>query len=227
MARLESAKERIELCRRYGLSGEVEAYHFIVSCIKGGIERLLAKGVNARILSQLGYEPPGLRKMGCSDEQLARLGFGVATPPPQEHGRVPTEYDEGQAAHLRELVKSGKHASEIKREGWTIFHLKKASVTVPEMERAGFMMDEIVSAHSAAEMRRWGYQIRDLSRYFNGTELRMAGFSSSDMRNAGYTIRDLMQFGYNENHIKTAGYSINELSREGFTKTTVDRSKFQ
>lgn len=213
----DAALKRKELCRKLGLRDEAEAYRLIAAVPKTGIGPLVSKGLNSRTLKELGYEINGLKRMGYSDVNLHDLGFPVAVREDPDAAPLPSTIS-GQLAKLS--------SSELIEKGYTVFHLKKLGWNVPELERAGFRMEDIIQAFSAAELRRCGCTAADLRRYFRGDELRAAGFQACDMRSAGFGIRELLKFGYNENHVRVAGYSLQDLIREGISRQTVDKTKF-
>jgi intracellular multiplication protein IcmE len=226
--------DRLGICKQHGLKSESEAYSIIASCAKSGsVQQLLQRNLDSRVLHSLGYDLHGMRRLGYSDDMLAKLGFlkkPSETPQPLDISPpvapLTSSQEKTEPEIVRELFHAGASPAQFKLHGYTVHHLKKAGFAINDLERAGFQLDELAQSYSAAELRRAGYGIRELKRLYNGHELRNAGFDATDMRNAGYGIRDLLKFGYNENQVKVAGFSINELSREGLTRQTIDKRKF-
>lgn len=144
-------------------------------------------------------------------------------PQPPENPNAP----EASKKSIRELIAEGYAANQLKQLGIVPHHCRVEGLSVGELYRIGFLLDELANEYPLADLKRIGFSAKELSRYCNGQQLRNLGFTAQDMRCSGYTVRDLINFGYNENQIIGAGFSINELVREGLSVRTVDRSKFQ
>jgi intracellular multiplication protein IcmE len=223
--------QRKEICRQLGLRNEMEVYQLVAAGAKSGPAVLLTRRLTAPMLTILGYDRAGMKKLGFSDKALQDLGYVAPKPtaserPPTNSGEAPVINEQGgEVEVIRQMMAQRLGPSEFRSRGYTIHHLKKAGFGVAEVERAGFQLDDMIQAFGASDLRRAGHGIRELRRHFQGHELRNAGFDATDMRNAGFTIPELLRFGYNENQVKGAGFSTNELIREGLTKQTVDKRK--
>lgn len=228
-------EQRKEICRQLGLRDEMEVYNLVAAGAKSGAAVLLTKRLTAPMLTILGYDRPGMKKLGFSDKALQELGYCTPKPaaperPPTGAGEAPVSSETsgevgGEVETIRQMMAQRLGPSEFRKRGYTVHHLKKAGLGVAEVERAGFQLDDLIQAFGASDLRRAGHGIRELRRHFQGHELRSAGFDATDMRNAGFGIAELLRFGYNENQVKTAGFSTNDLIREGLTKQTVDKRK--
>jgi intracellular multiplication protein IcmE len=218
-----SDNRKDELCRSFGFSGERQLYHFLAGCAQGGLDRVIRRGLTARVLAQLGYDAARLLEIGFNLSALKILGVRIEERTTAQELATPDPGHRDVVEAVKRLLAEGCMASQFFLKGFTIHHLKKAGCTIQDCERAAYRLEDLVSAYSAAELRRAGYGIRELRRFYRGQDLRAAGFSATDMRMAGYSIRDLQGFGYNDNHIRTAGYSLNDLIRSGLGRTTIDK----
>jgi ribosomal protein L13E len=214
---------REEICKSLGFKQEAEIYQLIVSAVQADEPQLLlSRRLNSSLLTVLGYDLAGMRRLRASVKMLVALGYiskPAETPEPREQS-------EGVVAEMKKLLEQGLTAGQLHERGYTIHHLKKFGLSLAELERLGFRTEDFVQAFSASELKRSGYGAKELIRHFSGQDLRAAGFNATEMRMAGFTIPELIKFGYNENHIRTAGYSIVELVRAGFSRQTVDKAKF-
>jgi intracellular multiplication protein IcmE len=221
----ETPDSRAALCKSLGLANEAAVYRLIVACVRKGVEGLLAKGLDARTLTRLGYDRAGMKKLGCTENDLQHLGYdaGPRAEPHAAPGR-PQIAGETFKDQLEHLIAAGHGANELKSAGFTVHHCKAAGYDAREVERLGFTLSELAAEYTIHELKRVGFGVLDLRGLFSGSELRNAGFSATDMRIAGYTIKQLFSFGYSENQIRTAGFSNTELAREGLTRRTIDKS---
>lgn len=221
------ADEREQLCKMLGFESAVVLHKYIVQALQSDFGALARRGLNAKTLLELGYVPEGLRKLGCSDAQLAELGFAekARTKSPPGTG-MPSDAPLG-ADEIMALVRKGTDSADLRKMGITAHHCRNAGADVTQLLRLGFSMGELAQVYTLQELKRFGNQVRDLSPYFGDSELKAAGFSATEMRIAGRSIRQLLALGYNENHIRTAGYSINDLSAAGLSRFTKDHLKGQ
>jgi intracellular multiplication protein IcmE len=214
--------ERERLCRGLGFAGLAQLHEAVVHAIKGDIDSLLRKQLDAEALEHLGYTREGMRRLGCTGAQLEQLGYGAAQPP----ARGKADEDPPKVHHdvtfVRGLLEKETPHGRLKDLGVTAQHCRIAGADVTLLERLGFPLSELVRVYPMHEIKRVGHGARDLSQFFGDDELKAAGFSAVEMRLAGRTVQQLLRLGYNENHIRTAGYSINELSLAGLTRQTRD-----
>jgi intracellular multiplication protein IcmE len=229
------ADNRESICKTLGFSGIAQLHQFILQSIGGDITSLTRRGFEPQTLAELGYTAEGLRRLGCRDDQLSRIGLGApespSSPPREAHpvekvspitleGHVDVEV-------IRDLLEQRTTYGALRGLGVSAQHCRTAGADVTLLMRLGFPMSEMARAFTIHELKRAGYGVRDLSSYFGDDELKSAGFSASEMRMAGRTIKQLQRLGYNENHIRTAGYSLGEMIMAGLAKQTRDHVKGQ
>jgi intracellular multiplication protein IcmE len=227
---------RVEICRSLGIASMRELHRLVMEAAKMGIDRLLRKGLNAQTLTDLGYGAAGMKKLGFTQDELDRLGYGAspktASPesarPSAPHGAAegaPETEAETIRRELDRLIAQECRANELHQAGYTVHHCRIAGYDAREVAALGFSVSELAAEYDLPKLRRAGYGVRDLRTLFSGQELRGAGYSATEMRMAGFTVRDLLNFGYTENQVRGAGYSVKELLREGLSKQMVDKSR--
>jgi len=227
--------ERFKLCRKLGFRDAAHAHEIILEGAHKIPEWLISKGLNAASLANLGYDGDAMRHLGYKDTALQKLGFRIAkevhkSAPAAPSSALPPEHapvEGGITATLKDLIQRGCHAGELKQRGITIPHCRAAGIDARVLARLGYALHELAGVYSLAELKKTGFNPRELSRHFKGSELRDAGFSAAEMRCAGFCVRDLINFGFNENQIIGAGFSVNELLREGLSRSTRDLRKLQ
>ena len=215
---------RDEIIRTLKLGSIVKAHEIVVAGAKHDARWLLRQGLNARILVELGYSLQALQRLGYSQDLLVELGVIAAKAPTAPSQPIPTRAgdDEEIQVNVRELIDAGYKADHLKQMSVNIHHCKRAGLTASELVNLGYKVEEIAPICSATELRRAGFRPTELRRFFNGHDLRSAGYSADEMRLAGYSIKDLLAYGYNENHVRSAGYSNNELMAAGLSKYVKD-----
>ena len=220
---------RLAMCKKLGIESPAKAHEMVVAGASKGTGWMLQRGLNARALSALGYSASGMARLGYDAEALRTLGYAVqaSSPPPSPERLARStaappvgDSEQTEVSRLKQLLESGARVTDLRREGFTIHHVKKAGYLASDLDRLGFDLTELVSACGPAELRRADYKPSELRRFFSSSELKNAGYSASDMRLAGYSVRELLNLGYNENQVRTAGYSNSDLLREGLTRTT-------
>jgi intracellular multiplication protein IcmE len=232
------ADNRESICKELGFSGIAPLHQFILQSIGGDITSLTRRGFKPQTLAELGYTAEGLRRLGCREDQLSRIGMGSPEPsPPKTTSPTSPRTDipvspitlEGHVdiEQIRDLLEQKTPHGALRGLGVSAQHCRMAGADVTLLMRLGFPMSEMVRAFTIHELRRAGYGVRDLTSYFGDDELKSAGLSASEMRMAGRTIKQLQQLGYNENHIRTAGYSLGDLIVAGLAKQTRDHIKGQ
>ncbi|MBN1475560.1 hypothetical protein JXA47_02290 [Candidatus Sumerlaeota bacterium] len=228
---------REHICKGLGFSGIAPLHQFILQSIGGDITSLTRRGLKPQILAELGYTAEGLRRLGCRDDQLSRIGLdspkpssaspSPSTPKPDKHASPITLEGHVDVEAIRDLLEKKTPHGALRVLGVSAQHCRTAGADVTLLMRLGFPMAEMARAFPIHELKRAGYGVRDLTSYFGDDELKSAGFSASEMRMAGRTIKQLQRLGYNENHIRTAGYSLGELIVAGLAKQTRDHVKGQ
>lgn len=230
---------RENLCKQLGLGNTLRAHEMVVAAARGPVENLTLKSLNAQMLGRLGYSERALRRLGYSDLKLQALGFEIDEDALPRHRTLNRPYGEthlrgvtarevvADAETLRGLIASGARAEQLNSRGYNVVICKKAGLGASELYAIGFDLQQLRSVFQLPELRRAGFNVMDLKRFYNGGEFRQSGFSASEMRNAGFTARQLLSFGYPGNAVTTAGYSITELNDAGLSKRTIDRRGFQ
>jgi ribosomal protein L13E len=216
---------REKICRDLGLGSPASLHSMILAGVKKAPTWLVEKGLNAQKLASLGYTLSGMKKIGYGDSALKLLGFKM-----ESEGLKPVE--KPPAPHLQEnpagehdprvLLKKGYTANELRQLGITLHECKRVGIDARDLFRIGFDIHELVGEFTLLELKRLGFNPRELKPFFDGQALRDIGFSGLEMRCAGFSVRDLLNFGFNENQIIGAGYSTNELIKEGLSRITSD-----
>lgn len=217
------ATDREKLCKALGFDSPVALHGFLVQSIRGDIGAIRRRRLDPAALGQLGYTRDGLRKLGCSESQLAAIGFERTGPPPEpERGPPAAEPPSSDAAAILALIARQTPHGRLREMGITAVDCRTAGADVGQLLRLGFPFSELCRVYTIQELKRAGNGVRDLATYFRDEELKAAGFSAYEMRLAGRSIQQLQRLGYNDNHIRTAGFSMGELIAAGLAKQTRD-----
>lgn len=229
--------KRDQLCKKLGLGNINQVYQLVVEGAVQGPDVLARKGLNASSLNRLGYSAAALKKLGYSEQQLEKLGYGKPKPaataksaPAGKGGQSRSRgTSEGVAniEELKQLIDSGARAEKLNSMGYNVQICKKAGYGAAHLNSIGFDLHQLRGAFPLPELRRAGFNVNDLRRYYHGSEFKQTGFSATEMRMAGFTAKQLLSFGYPDNAVTTAGYSIVELDEAGLSKRVVDKRGFQ
>lgn len=214
--------ERWEMCQRLGFKDPLQLHKYIVEGAGKKTGWLRSKGFNAKKLTILGYDLPGMKRLGYSREHLVDLGYIPKEPESAPLKKETDRIDKTDSDDVRELINKGHSASELRHMGVTVHHCRVAGFDARDLYRMGYTLDELREEYNLTDLKAVGFNPRELIRFFPGNQIRSVGFTAQEMRCAGFAIRDLLNFGYNENQIITAGYSVNDLIKEGLSRLTKD-----
>ena len=225
---------RLETCESLGIGSLLRVHEIITSCATDDPQCLLDRKLDADTLTALGYDAEGMHRLGSTDDALEALGYPMTSEPEPEPEPPPPPDDppdEPQAKTVdldpRALIAEGHKFSELKRLGLTVHRCKLAGVSARELASASFPLADLVEDFTPVELKGLGFTPREMGRFFDGSQLRHAGYTAVEMRVANYSPRDLLNFGYNENRVIAAGYSISDLTRAGLAIRTSDKKRFQ
>lgn len=217
-------QKRLKLCRELGLSDVAEVHALVLKGAQKQIGGLMARGLTAKYLVELGYSEKVLRTYGYSDSTLRSLGFRIEqkpaiTPPDRPVPSGPGATNEG--ADLARLIKSGMRKKELKAHGYGI-HQVKPYCTAGEAYSLGFDLSDLRECYSPREIKmQCGLGPREMIVYFSGHELRPL-FTAREFHNDGFSVEEMRRFGFNENQITGAGLSKNEKNKSGVRHRTFD-----
>jgi intracellular multiplication protein IcmE len=213
-------EERDKRCRALGIPGGAQGLYSMIVESRGDPKRLLSHKLNAETLLGLGYSQEGMQQIGYNEEALEVLGYIQ-----KKQSEIKTQSPSSEKS-LSELTETCD-ANQLKSMGFMLHHLRQEGIDARIAARIGFGLDELSREYSAYDLKVAGFSIAELRNYFDGSQLRTAGFAARDMRREGFSIRDMQTFGYNDNQIRTAGYTQSELMEAGMMRLTIDKKGAQ
>jgi hypothetical protein len=154
-----------------------------------------------------------MRKLGYKEETLAWIGYseiaqpGHIAPVPLKTVRIPSQgrsnrvstmpgsqFGVGKYQQLRELIKNGYRAKDLKAKGFNVLRCKNAGLTATELSRIGFTMDELVNVFDISELRYAGFMVQEMDHHFSIQQLLEAGYAPAELITAGYSKKEVERF---------------------------------
>ena len=230
--------DRDALCQSKGLGGVARVYELVARSANKPASVLLAKGLNARLLEDLGYDRKGMLRLGYPEEALAKLGFRGAphsagpgsagsTESGGAEGRVSTgpsaeDANAGSEPHSGNSPgPAGSFGKEHMPTNEEIRALIAAGSSAGELRALGVLVSHCKAAGlGARELLRVGYDLNDLADEFKGSELRTIGFRPQELRRR-FGGAELRRFGFSASEMRAAGFGARELLNFGFNENQV------